>query len=87
MNTSIYIVLFVTVLMTLILTADVVRKLTQLHNSDNIHDHDYVKSRKQPACASNSDKIDRPTTFKVLHAVQPAHDPSVAINDFQVSMM
>jgi len=52
----------------LILTADVVRKLTQLHNSDNIHDHDYNKSLKQPAYASNWDKIDRPTTSKVLHA-------------------
>jgi len=59
----------------LILTADVVRKLTQLHNSDNIQDHDFIKSLQQPAHARNSDKIDRPTTSKVLHAVQPAQDP------------
>jgi len=29
----------------LIPTADVVRKLTQLQNSDDIHDHDYIKSK------------------------------------------
>jgi len=52
-----------------------------LHNSDNIHDHDYIKSLKQPAYASKSDKTDRPTTSKVLHAVPPALDPGVVIND------
>jgi len=63
----------------LILTADVVRKLTHLHNSDNIHDHDYVKSPKKSANASSSDKID--TTSKVLHTVQQTHDLSVVVND------